>query len=310
MLTGLVSNIQRYSVQDGPGIRTTVFLQGCPLDCWWCHNSEARSLTPQILVLEGRCLRCGACVHVCPRAHASPGLADAAPGALASPPEPARSQCRLCGACVETCPTGARQRVGRTMTVDDVLAAIGEDTIFYDDSGGGVTFSGGEPLVQAEFLQAALAACRARGIHTALDTCGFAPRDKLLAAASQAQLVLYDLKFMDDARHRRYTGVSNRLILENLQALSRTRAQLWIRVPVIPGLNDAPTELDAMARFVAALGGVRQVNLLPYHRTGIQKQQRLGERARLGDTTPPMPERMEAAAEHFRAFGLRTKVGG
>jgi len=195
------------------------------------------------------------------------------------------------------------------MTVDEVMAEIRKDAIFYDDSGGGVTFSGGEPLAQPEFLQAMLEACAARGIKTAVDTCGYASKDRVLTVAT-ADLVLYDLKCVDDARHVRFTGVSNRLILENLRAIGQLHGNLWLRIPIIPGLNDAEEELNAMARLAASLGGVRQVNLLPYHRTAIQKFQRMGQPYELAGVTPPSPERMQTILNRFTSLGLKARIGG
>lgn len=292
MQSGLVSNIQKYSIQDGPGIRTTVFLKGCPLDCWWCHNPEGRSLKPEIVVVETRCIRCGECVKACPHS--------------CSPTEP----CDLCGECVDACPTGARQAVGKRVSADDVFAEIVKDGIFYDESGGGVTFSGGEPLMQPQFLKALLEKCRSKGIHTAIDTCGYAPAEILMAVAPLTNLFLYDLKLMQDARHVEYTGVSNRLILENLRVLGQAHDNIWIRVPIIPGVNDGEDQLEELARFAASIAGVRQVNLLPYHATGVPKFRRLGRAYRLADVKPPSADFMAAVVERFTALGLKTMSGG
>jgi pyruvate formate lyase activating enzyme len=286
MQSGLVFNIQRYSIQDGPGIRTTVFLKGCPLRCWWCHNPESQAPEPEITVIETRCTQCGECLSACPQSAAG-GFrgtdfqsVDAGTVPILAERKwdcpPSLVRCTRCGACVEACPTEARQLVGRRMTVDEVLAEVLKDRLFYDDSGGGVTFSGGEPLVQPEFLMGLLAACRARAIHTAVDTSGYAPQEQLLSAAGLTDLFLYDLKTMDDARHLECTGVSNAAILENLIALGRVHQNIWIRIPIIPGFNDDAEQLDAAARFVASIPAVRQVSLLPYHPTGIHKSRWLG----------------------------------
>lgn len=300
MQRGLVFNIQRYSLHDGPGIRTTVFLKGCPLCCAWCHNPEGRSCHRELLVVESRCMVCGECRRTCPF-----GQSLAGEGVW-----PTRhDQCTHCGACVEACPTGARQMVGREMTVAEVMAEILKDRIFYEDSAGGATFSGGEPLTQPTFLRELLEACRARGIHTAVDTCGFGCTDHLLAAAQWADLVLYDLKLMDDARHRQHTGVSNQPILENLRALDHIHQNIWLRVPVIPGVNDDLENLEAIARFAAGLHGVRQVTLLPYHQTGVQKYRRLGSGYALDGVQPPSAGQMSRAADAFRSCGLTVQVG-
>jgi pyruvate formate lyase activating enzyme len=301
MQSGLVTNIQRYSTQDGPGIRTTVFLKGCPLDCWWCHNPEGRSGAPEVVVQETRCVRCGECIKVCPAEDTgSAGDAPLKPG----------PECTLCGACVEACPTGARQMTGGRNTVEEVLNEVLKDSIFYDDSGGGVTFSGGEPLMQAGFLNALLQACRSHGIRTAVDTCGYAPRESLMALAESVDLFLYDLKFLDEARHIEYTGVSNAIILSNLRELGAVHRNIWLRIPLIPALNDTEDQLDAMARLAASIPGVRQVNLLPYHRTGVQKFKRLGQDYRLAHVQPPSTAQMEAAVARFHAFGLNARSGG
>jgi pyruvate formate lyase activating enzyme len=287
--SGVVFKIQRYSLQDGPGIHTTVFLKGCPLDCWWCHNPESHSPEPEITIVESRCIRCGECGERCPNKLAGP--------------------CTRCGACVDACPADARQMIGRTMTTRDLLAEVRKDRIFYDESGGGVTLSGGEPLMQPEFLQSVLRACRDDGIHTAIDTCGYAPQEQLLAAAALADLVLYDLKMMSDAGHVRFTGVSNTRILDNLVALGERHHRIWVRVPVIPGVNDSGEELERMARFAAGVPGVRRLCLLPYHELGSQKSRRLGRPYRMDGTAVPGPERLEAMAKLFREAGLEVTTG-
>jgi pyruvate formate lyase activating enzyme len=292
--TGRVLDVQRYSLHDGPGIRTTVFLKGCPLACAWCHNPESQSAGPEVLLTAARCLSCGTCATVCPHGAPPPG------------PPP----CTACGACVEACPAGARQLAGREATVDDVMREVLRDRLFYDGSGGGATFSGGEPLAQPEFLAALLDACRAEGVHTAVDTCGFAPRERLLALVPRADLFLFDVKLVDDARHRALTGVPAAPILANLRALAAAGAAVWIRVPVVPGLTDDEADLAAAADLVARLPGSHRVSLLPYHRTGEGKARRLGrERPDLA-VEPPSRERMERAAALFRARGILTNIGG
>ena len=303
MLTGLVFNIQKYSLQDGPGIRTTVFLKGCPLRCWWCHNPEGILPEPEILVAEGRCIACGQCHKVCPQGGARPGGRDVADRV-------APSTCVRCGACVDACPTQARQLLGRRMTVADVVTEIEKDRIFYDESHGGVTFSGGEPFAQTPFLLELLQACRQREINTAVDTTGFVGQDALLAAARWTNLFLYDIKILDDARHLQYTGVSNASILENLMLLGREHGNIWVRVPIVPGLNDAPRDLEATVRFAASVPGVKQVNLLTYHHAGAYKFARLGKPYLAESVRPPAPEFFSQAAARLQGLGVPIIIGG
>ena len=291
---GRVFDVQRYSLHDGPGIRTTVFLKGCPLACRWCHNPESQSFAPEVLVTAERCLSCGTCATACE--HGAPPPGDA--------------RCTACGACVEACPAGARRLAGRETTVAEVMREVLRDRVFYDDSGGGVTFSGGEPLAQPAFLAALLDASRAAGIHTAVDTCGFAPRGRLMALAPRVDLFLFDVKIVDDARHRALTGVPSAPILANLRALAAAGAAVWIRVPVVPGLNDAEDDLAAAAAVVAALPGAHRVSLLPYHRTGAAKARRLGRARPDIGAEPPPRARLEELAAIFRERGLVTNIGG
>lgn len=301
MERGLIFNIQRYSVNDGPGIRTTVFLKGCPLCCAWCHNPEGIRPHPEIVVIESRCRVCGECREACP-------LADRLAG---DGPLPARNAgCLECAACVDACPTGARQMVGRAMSVPEVLEEMVRDRMFYEDSGGGITVSGGEPLAQPRFLLALLGACHDAALHTALDTTGFGRIEHLLAAARVADLVLYDLKAFEADLHVRLTGVSNRSILENLRALDREHRNIWIRLPIVPGFNDDPGELTRIAEFVGGLRSVTRVSLLPFHRTGLHKFARLGLSHPMDGVEAPSAGLMAAANAIFAERGLPTQIGG
>jgi pyruvate formate lyase activating enzyme len=291
--SGNVFNLQRYSLHDGPGIRTTVFLKGCPASCWWCHNPESQLPGPEIAVSQTRCIACDACLLACHE-----GLQP-------------RDKCILCGDCSQACPTGARSLVGRQMTVAEVVASVMRDRMFFEDSGGGVTFSGGEPLGQPEFLKALLAAFRALEIPTALDTAGFCPTEALLEVAPLVDLFLFDLKCIDEASHLRGTGVGNSGVLENLTRLSAVHHNIWIRVPVVPGFNDTTEEMQAIARVAAASGSVRQVWLLPFHATWAAKPERFGkETPGAAGLIPPSAERLERFARIFRELGLETIIGG
>ena len=296
MQRGFVLNIQRYCVHDGPGIRTTVFLKGCPLRCWWCHNPESQSVGAEIGFIGARCVRCGQCGEACPQRPS-----DVAPGPLPGNGS-TEDRCTRCGACVDACPTGAREFLGREMTSGEVLEEVLHDRIFFEDSGGGVTFSGGEPLLQADFLSELLQRARGASIHTTVDTCGYAQRETLLALAPLVDLFLYDIKAIDDDLHLRLTGVPNAVILENLTVLAACHGNIWIRIPLIPGVNDAPEQLRVAARFIRALPGVRLVNLLPYHQFGVHKaRQAAADRA---GAKPPSVAQLQVAATVFQEAGL------
>jgi len=298
---GTVFDIKRFSIHDGPGIRTTIFLKGCPLRCQWCHNPESQDPRPELILRAERCIGCGACVEAC-----ETGAVYVEDGRIFTD----RTRCTRCGACTEVCYAEAREMAGQEMSVETVMAEIERDVAFYDTSGGGVTFSGGEPLMQPEFLLALLRACRERGIHTVVDTCGYGPWEAVEAVAEETDLFLYDLKLMDDAKHRRYTGASNRRILDNLRRLSELGASIRLRVPVIPGVNDDGEEMHRLGTFAARLPNVTRVDLLPYHPTGKGKYERLGREYPLPDLRPPSEERIREIARLLEDFGLEVGIGG
>lgn len=265
--SGVVFDVKRFALHDGPGIRTTVFLKGCPLSCAWCHNPEGRSRNLELLFWEARCTGCGTCIEACP-ANAVSIVDNAA--------RVDRERCTVCGACVDVCPTGARAVAGEVWSVERILDVVEKDLLFYDESGGGVTLSGGEPLAQPAFAAALLGACRGRRIHTAVDTCGCAEWSALERVARETDLFLYDVKHVDAAMHKELTGVSNERILENLRRLSDGGHRLWIRYPLVPGRNDGEAEIIALGRLVACLDSVATVHLLPFHWGGERKLERLG----------------------------------
>jgi pyruvate formate lyase activating enzyme len=291
MERGLVFNVQRFSVHDGPGLRTTVFLKGCPARCPWCHNPESQSHAPELLTFPERCIDCGTCREVCPH---GTNLA----------------QCSACGTCAEACPADARRIAGSEMSVSEVMELVTRDRLFYEESNGGVTFSGGEPFAQPAFLRALLTAAKREGISTAVDTCGFAGHDLLLDLAPLVDLFLYDLKMLDPERHLRVIGVPLAPILANLQALAATGGALWLRIPIVPSFTDTDSELDALARLATTLPGVHRVSLLPYHATGAGKFRRLHKDYELAHIAPPDRERMEQIAGLFRARGFDARIGG
>ncbi len=298
--SGTIFDIRRFSVHDGPGLRTTVFFKGCPLRCYWCHNPESQHRRRELLYWPERCLQCQSCVAACGQQAIQWDGAG---------PVTDRARCTLAGDCVQACYSDARQIAGRNMTVAQVMAEVERDISFYDSSGGGVTFSGGEPLLQAGFLVELLKSCRASEIHTALDTCGFANWETLERVRSLVDLFLYDIKLMDPLRHRKYTLVFNTRILENLQRLARLGHQVTARVPVIPGINDDLENLRATAAFTAELG-LGRVDLLPYHAAAMSKYERLHRSYRLPGLQTPSDARMAEIAHVFEGFGLQVQIGG
>jgi pyruvate formate lyase activating enzyme len=294
--SGLIFNIMRFSLHDGPGIRTTVFLKGCPLRCSWCHNPESQLREPEVIHFEERCIRCGDCVRAC-----SYGALHLDQQLIHDP-----DLCQRCGECVNACSIAARQLAGRWMTVPDVLAEVLKDQVFFDESGGDVTVSGGEPLMQAAFVEALLAACRTRRIRTVLDTCGYADSNAIRQVSENVDLFLYDLKLMDCERHQHFTGVKNDLILRNLKMLAGHGRAVIVRVPIIPGVNDDRGNIDALSEFLSPLS-LREIDLLPYHRIGSDKYHRL--HLSYG-VNPPTAGQTETIAARLRRDGFNVRIGG
>jgi pyruvate formate lyase activating enzyme len=290
-LSGIIFDIKHFAVHDGPGIRTTVFLKGCPLRCLWCHNPESISPSPQLLSTPRKCIGCDNCFEVCPEgAHRKVNGLHVID----------REKCRTHGECVDGCYAGALEMAGYEVTVEDVMEEVLRDRTFYAHSGGGVTLSGGEPLAQHEFSAGLLRAAKDQGLHTALDTSGHAPWLILEKTLRHVDLVLYDLKHMDPERHAELTGVSNGLILENLRSLDRLGASIWIRIPLIPGLNDDDANLKATGELLSQLENIERVEILRYHRLAETKYASTGIEYALKGLEPPT----EAEAESSRRILL------
>jgi pyruvate formate lyase activating enzyme len=300
-LTGTIFDIRKYSVHDGPGIRTTVFLKGCPLDCWWCHNPESQSAAPEPMLRPNLCIACDVCIETCAQ-----GAIARQQGQLTW----ARERCTSCGECAAACLAGARELAGREYTPGEVLAELERDRLFYEESGGGVTFSGGEPLLQWRFLAEVLQGCRRLELHTALDTSGFAAWEVFERVLPCTDLVLFDLKHTDPAQHLKYTGVPLAPILTNLRRLGERGVPVWLRVPLVPGVNDDEPNLHRVGKLAAALPNIRQVNLLPYHNTAAGKYEHLGRPYRLPDTPAPGPAHLADLAGLLRAYHPDVRIGG
>ena len=287
-MTGILMDVKRMAVHDGPGLRTTLFLKGCPLRCLWCHNPEGQSVRPQTAWYEKKCVGCGACVRVCPQGCAH-DLSD-------------REKCTACGRCASVCPTGARKLYGRAVTVEEALAIALEDRPFYGHTGG-VTLSGGEPLMQPDFALELLRGLKAAGVTTALDTCGHVAWQVFERTLPVCDLYLFDVKHMDSAAHRRLTGQGNELILDNLRRLLCAGARVHVRVPLIPGLNDSEENIVRLGEFLQEKPPER-IKLLPYHQMARVKYTALGMADTLPDGAEDMPARLERSTAQLRAMGL------
>jgi pyruvate formate lyase activating enzyme len=302
MQTQLIFDIKRYAINDGPGIRIVIFLKGCNLNCAWCHNPESISTETERMYAPAKCIQCGTCVEACPEK-----ALTLTPEGIVTDTE----RCNMTGRCAEVCPTRAIEISGHTMSVAEIMNEIEKERVFFDQSGGGVTFSGGEPLLQSKFLIELLDECGKRGIHRAVDTAGLANTEILLEVAKRTDLFLFDLKMMDSAKHREWVGVPNEKILENLKILSGTGVKIIIRIPLIGGVNDDAENMEATARFVAALSGEKKaVNLLPYHKIAQTKYQKLGRSEEFQLLEEPTREAQARAVSIFKQHGLEASIGG
>jgi pyruvate formate lyase activating enzyme len=298
-ISGVIFDLQRFSVHDGPGIRSLVFLKGCPLRCPWCANPESQRFQPELMLDGSRCIACGGCLAVCPTGAAhrtEDGIAQDA------------GRCAGCGRCAETCYADARAMAGRRVRAGEVLAEVVRDEPFFRNSGGGVTLGGGEPLAQPDFAAAILQLCRARGLHTAVETCGQAPWAACEAVRPWTHLFLFDLKHIHAERHRAVTGADLARILENLGRLAAA-ARVVVRVPLIPGFNDEPDTVSALAQRARA-AGVSEVHLLPYHGFGQSKYAQLGRAYAFAGAAAVPPAKLEALRAAAAATGVRVEVGG
>lgn len=299
MLTGRIFNIQRFSTEDGPGIRTTVFLKGCTLTCLWCSNPESQATRRELAHNDALCDRCGRCVPAC----TMQAIALTDTGIRVD-----RELCNDCGDCVLVCGSRSLRMIGEDKTVDEVIEEILKDRHYYRSSQGGVTCSGGEPLMQAPFVAALFERCKEAGLHTTLDTTGHAPALGLEKVLRHTDLVLFDLKVMDDDLHLMTAGVSNRTILENARRVSASAAQMIIRVPLIPGVSDTDENITAIAGFAKALRPGLVVNVLPYHRFGMNKYRML-DRPYPMDAAPPLShERVAEIVAMFESAGLSCEI--
>ena len=299
---GLISTVQKYSTKDGPGIRSTVFFKGCPLGCLWCSNPELISFLPDVLYTREKCARCGTCIQSCPRG----ALSLDESGFITVD----RMKCDGCGICAGECPQGALELAGKKITVDDLVKELLKDRVFYQTSGGGVTFSGGEPLWQSGFIAQVARKLKAEGIHTILDTAGSVGWCRFEEVLPFIDLVLYDIKTIDNDLHRQLTGQDNDLILMNAKLLAEKNVPMRVRLVLIPGLNDSPEDLYARMQLVSELKSVQQVDLLPYHRYGAGKYARLGLDYPLADLPEYTEEQIGEMKSIVEPYGIKVTVGG
>ena len=290
--TGTIFDIKRFAVHDGPGIRTTVFFKGCPLRCMWCHNPESMRIQRQIVFFENKCIGCSECFKRCPN------------GAVEATPEGRKyykSKCTLCGTCVEYCYAEATVMQGKIATVDEVVDEVKKDIPFYENSNGGVTLSGGEPTMQPEFCIAVLEASKKANMHTALDTSGYTKTEALKEILKYVDLVLYDIKLMDPQEHKKYTGVSNEIIISNLMEIDSLEIPIEIRIPTIPGINDTEDNLSEVCKLVNRVKSIERIRLLPYHRLGEGKYSRLEMEYKLKELETPNKAKMEELVQFIKS---------
>jgi pyruvate formate lyase activating enzyme len=300
MSEGIIFDIKKYSIHDGPGIRTTVFFKGCPLHCPWCHNPEGQSSKPEIMVRSYRCLKdCTECLSVCEER----ALTKVDQALIID-----REKCDACGKCVKVCSSEAIVTVGRKMNAQEVMQEVEKDMIFHDDSGGGVTFSGGEPLLQSDFLSALLIQAKEKKIHITVDTCGYASSATLDKISDKVDLFLYDVKMIDDQKHKKFTGKSNKLVLRNLKTLAQKGKKVIVRIPLIPGVNDDEENIQKTAKFIQSLKNIKHISLLPYHKLGQDKHKRLSKK-KFQDFNLPRQKDIGWIKKKLEDYGFIVTIG-
>ncbi|MDY0225558.1 MAG: glycyl-radical enzyme activating protein [Desulfomicrobium apsheronum] len=299
--SGTLFAIKRYALHDGPDLRVTIFLKGCPLSCLWCHNPEGIKAAPAILALPKKCVGCGECMQACPQGALRPGPV----GVIRN-----SEICTVCGTCAEVCPALAHEAVGRTWTVSEAMTEIEKEIPFFAGNGGGVTFSGGEPLAQPDFLEALLVACGNLDLHRAVDTSGFATAETISRIARHTDLFLFDIKHMDPDTHRRVTGVSNAPILANLRLLAELGARIGLRLPLIPGINDDAENIRRTGLLAASLPGIRDIAVLPYHASARGKYAKLGMSYPGAAIKQSDPDSVDRAVDILQHCGLEVRIGG
>lgn len=299
---GVISGIERFSIHDGPGIRTLIFMKGCPLRCLWCSSPQTQKNVPELLYDVTQCMKCKKCFETCPSQ------------AISFSPETGVSVdttlCDCCGKCAENCPAKALELIGKKVNPDELFKEVSRDSAFFRRSKGGVTVGGGEPTLQADFVAQFLALCKRRFFHTAIETCGYCQQAKLDRLLEHLDLVYMDIKHMNDMRHRELTGVSNHLLLKNAESVAQVRP-LILRVPVIPGCNDNIDNIKATAEFAYSLGkNLLMIELLPYHKLGIHTYIRMGRDYLLRDVEPPNQEQMDQFKQTVERFGVKVQAKG